>query len=85
MIFANVWEALEDNQEDVHDMILRSELMRSVTNEVERRGWSPVVTAEQLGEDGPEAVDALLSGDITRFSAHRLMSYCVSLGLRRPS
>jgi predicted XRE-type DNA-binding protein len=78
--FDNVWDALEETQEEAANMTLRSDLMMVVSEAV--AGWhlTQAQAAVRLGVTQPRLND-LLRGRINRFSLDALIGLARRAGL----
>lgn len=78
--FANVWQALEANEDDAINMSLRSDLMTSIERMVESWGVTQGEAAKRLGLTRPRLND-LLRGKISKFSLDALTTLATRAGL----
>lgn len=61
------------------ELALKSDLVRHITREIDRRGLTQKEAAELLGVNQPK-VSALKNGKLTDFAIERLMRFLVALG-----
>ena len=79
--YANVWHALEDDEEQAANMTMRSNAMIAITAAV--RGWDTTQAraARRLGITQPRLND-LLHGKINKFSLDTLLMLATRAGLK---
>jgi predicted XRE-type DNA-binding protein len=79
--FTNVWDALEDSQEDAANMTMRSNVMATLIEAV--RGWNmtQAQAARRLGITQPRLND-LLRAKINKFSLDTLVTLAMRAGLK---
>lgn len=77
--YANVWDALADNEEQAANLRARSELMQQIAAVVKDSGWTQVEAATRCGITQPRIND-LLRGRVSRFSIDSLVNIATGLG-----
>ncbi len=78
--FASVWDAIEDTPEEAENMKLRSGLMRSLKNYIERTGLNQTEAAKLFGVTQPRVSD-LMRGKINVFALDALVNMAAAAGL----
>jgi predicted XRE-type DNA-binding protein len=76
----NVWDALEDTQQDATNMKARSELMMAIRAVTDAWGQTQAQAAHRVGITQPRMND-LLQGKIDKFSLDALVVLADSVGL----
>lgn len=79
--YASVWDALADTPEEAANLKARSEIMRKISDIIEKNGWTQAEAAAHCGVTQPRIND-LLRGRITRFSLDALVNIATSIGFR---
>lgn len=83
--FDNVFDAVTDNKEEANELQIRADLMITIRDIVEAKGWKQSETVEALSLTQPRVSD-LLNGKIDKFSIDLLMTCLFRLGFRfKPS
>lgn len=78
--FASVWDAIEDTPEEAENMKLRSGLMRSLKDYIERAGLNQTEAAKLFGATQPRVSD-LMRGKINVFALDALVNMAAAAGL----
>lgn len=78
--FASVWDAIEDTPEEAENMKLRSGLMRSLKDYIERTGLNQTEAAKLFGVTQPRVSD-LMRGKINVFALDALVNMAAAAGL----
>jgi predicted XRE-type DNA-binding protein len=78
--FASVWDAIEDTSEEAENMKLRSGLMRSLKDYIERTGLNQTEAAKLFGVTQPRVSD-LMRGKINVFALDALVNMVAAAGL----
>ena len=78
--FASVWDAIEDAPEEAENMKLRSGLMRSLKDYIERTGLNQTEAAKLFGVTQPRVSD-LMRGKINVFALDALVNMAAAAGL----
>lgn len=85
LTYSNIFESITEDNSLAADLQFRSDLMMTLIDIIEHRGWKQSDIAEALGIPQPR-VSELLRGKISLFSSDRLIGYLAKLGYRlRPS
>jgi predicted XRE-type DNA-binding protein len=79
-VFASVWDAMEETQDEAAHMRLRSELAMAVRSTVEEWALTQAQAARRLGVTQPRLND-LLRGRLARFSLDALVGLAERSGL----
>ena len=79
--FKSVWDAIEDTPAQAANMKLRSFLMLSLKQHIEREGLSQGEAAKLFGVTQPRISD-LMRGKIDLFAIDTLVNMLASAGLR---
>jgi predicted XRE-type DNA-binding protein len=79
--YTSIWDALESDAGEAGNMKLRSELMRSIAEQVRSRNWTQAAAARHCCLTQPRMND-LLRGRISRFSLDALVNIAAALGLQ---
>jgi predicted XRE-type DNA-binding protein len=79
--FSNVWDALEDSQQDAANMRVRASVMIAIQKNVDRWRSSQADNAKRLGLTQPRLND-LLRGKIDKFSLDALVMIASAAGLK---
>ena len=80
-IYASVWDALADTQEQAANLRSRAELMQKIAARVKQHGWTQAEAANRCGVTQPRIND-LLRGRVSRFSLDALVNIATALGCR---
>lgn len=78
--FASVWDAIEDTPEEAENMKLRSSLMRSLKDYIERTDLNQTEAAKLFGVTQPRVSD-LMRGKINVFALDALVNMATAAGL----
>lgn len=78
--FANVWDAIEDTQEEAENMKLRSALMTALKQHITRVKMSQAEAARLFGVTQPRVSD-LMRGKINVFGLDALVNMAAAAGL----
>lgn len=78
--FSNVWDAIEDTQEEAENMKLRSTLMTALKQHITRVKMSQVEAARLFGVTQPRVSD-LMRGKINVFGLDALVNMAAAAGL----
>lgn len=78
--FASVWDAIEDTPEEAENMKLRSSLMRSLKDYIERTDLNQTEAAKLFGVTQPRVSD-LMRGKINVFALDALVNMAAAAGL----
>ena len=78
--FASVWDVIEDTPEEAENMKLRSGLMRSLKDHIERTGLNQTEAAKLFGVTQPRISD-LMRGKINVFALDALVNMAAAAGL----
>jgi predicted XRE-type DNA-binding protein len=85
LTYSNIFESITEDKSLAADLQFRSDLMMTLIDIIEHRGWKQSDIAEALDIPQPR-VSELLRGKISLFSSDRLIGYLAKLGYRlRPS
>ncbi len=85
LVFSNIFESITTDDALAADLQFRSDLIMTLIDLIEAKGWKQAETAEILGIPQPR-VSELMRGKISLFSSDRLIGYLARLGYRlRPS
>ena len=79
--FANVWDALEDNQVERESLKIKSYLMFLVTQYIKDNNLTQTKAAELMGVNQPRISD-LVRGKIDRFTIDMLINMLAQVGLK---
>lgn len=83
--YKNIFESITDDAQLAADLQFRSDLLMTLIDLIEAKGWKQVEIAQVLDIPQPR-VSELLRGKISLFSSDRLIGYLAKLGYRlRPS
>lgn len=77
--FHSVWEAIADTPEQAANLQTRADLMRQITNIIEKNDWKQTEAAVHCGITQPRMND-LLRGRLSRFSLDALVNIATALG-----
>jgi predicted XRE-type DNA-binding protein len=77
--FASVWDAIEDTPEAAENMKLRSSLMMSLQNHIQKKGLTQAQAAALFGVTQPRVSD-LVRGKINLFGIESLVSMATAAG-----
>ena len=80
-IYASVWDAIADTQEQAANLRSRAELMQKIAARVKQHGWTQAEAASHCGVTQPRMND-LLRGRVSRFSLDALVNIATALGCR---
>jgi predicted XRE-type DNA-binding protein len=80
-MYASVWDAIADTQEQAANLRARSELMQKIAARVKQHGWTQAEAASRCGVTQPRIND-LLRGRVSRFSLDALVNIATALGCR---
>jgi predicted XRE-type DNA-binding protein len=78
--FSNVWDAIEDTQEEAENMKLRSALMTALKQHITRVKMSQAEAAKLFGVTQPRVSD-LMRGKINVFGLDALVNMAAAAGL----
>lgn len=78
--FSNVWDAIEDTQEQAENMKLRSALMIALKQHITRVKMTQAEAAELFGVTQPRVSD-LMRGKINVFGLDALVNMATAAGL----
>jgi predicted XRE-type DNA-binding protein len=78
--FTSVWDAIEDTPEEAENMKLRSGLIRSLKDYIERTGLNQTEAAKLFGVTQPRVSD-LMRGKINVFGLDALVNMAAAAGL----
>lgn len=78
--FSNVWDAIEDTQEEAENMKLRSALMNALKQHITRVKMSQAEAAKLFGVTQPRISD-LMRGKINVFGLDALVNMAATAGL----
>ena len=78
--FSNVWDAIEDTQEQAENMKLRSALMTTLKQHIRQMKMSQAEVAKLFGVTQPRVSD-LMRGKINVFSLDALVNMAAAAGL----
>ena len=78
--YNDVWDALSDTPEEAENMKIRSNLMMTIGDHLEKFDGTQVAKAKKLGITQPRLND-LLKGRISKFSLDALVTIAVNTGL----
>ncbi len=78
--FDSVWDAIEDKQDEVENMRLRSALMMALEKHIRSEGWTQAEAARRLGVTQPRISD-LVRGKINLFGLDTLVNMASAAGL----
>jgi predicted XRE-type DNA-binding protein len=81
IIFASVWDAIEDTPEKAENMKLRSSLMIALKERLAGTGLSQAQIAKLFGVPQPRVSD-LMRGKINVFGLDALLNMATAAGLR---
>jgi predicted XRE-type DNA-binding protein len=85
LAYSNIFESITEDKALAADLQFRSDLMMTLIDIIEHKGWKQSEIAEALDIAQPR-VSELLRGKISLFSSDRLLGYLAKLGYRlRPS
>ncbi|MCZ8179178.1 MAG: helix-turn-helix transcriptional regulator [Rhizobium sp.] len=85
LAYRNIFESITEDQALAADLQFRSDLLMTLIDVIEHKGWNQGETAAALDIPQPR-VSELLRGKISLFSSDRLIGYLAKLGYRlRPS
>ena len=79
--FANVWDALEDNQVERESLKIKSYLMFLVSQYIKDNNLTQTKAAELMGVNQPRISD-LVCGKIDRFTIDMLINMLAQVGLK---
>jgi predicted XRE-type DNA-binding protein len=79
--FKNVWDAIEDSEEEATNMKIRSQLMSTLTKNLKLRKLSQAESAKLLGVTQPRISD-LSRGRVDLFSIDTLVNMLSKLGIQ---
>ena len=79
--FESVWDAISDTPEEAENMKLRSSLMVTLKDYIDREGLSQSQAAKVLGVTQPRVSD-LVRGKIQLFGLDSLVNMVTAAGLR---
>jgi predicted XRE-type DNA-binding protein len=79
--YSNIFESITDDASIAADLQFRSDLIMTLIDLIERKGWKQVEIAKVLDIPQPR-VSELLRGKISLFSSDRLIGYLAMLGVR---
>jgi predicted XRE-type DNA-binding protein len=83
--YSNIFESITDDASLAADLQFRSDLIMTLIDIIEAKGWKQAEIAKALDIPQPR-VSELLRGKISLFSSDRLIGYLARLGVRlRPS
>lgn len=83
--YTNIFESITEDSALAADLQFRSDVLMTLIDIFEDKGWKPTQIADVLGIAQPR-VSELLRGKISLFSSDRLIGYLAKLGYRlRPS
>jgi predicted XRE-type DNA-binding protein len=83
--FTNIFESITEDSALAADLQFRSDLLMTLIDIFDDKGWKQAEIAEALGIPQPR-VSELLRGKISLFSSDRLIGYLAKLGIRlKPS
>jgi predicted XRE-type DNA-binding protein len=83
--YSNIFESVTDDEKQAADLQFRSDLLMTLIDIFDERGWRQAEIAKALDIPQPR-VSELLRGKISLFSSDRLIGYLAALGFRlRPS
>jgi predicted XRE-type DNA-binding protein len=71
--FASVWDAIEPNPEEAHNMKMRSKLMIALSSYIKKSGMSQTKAGKHFQLSQPK-ICALMGGKINLFSLDKLVS-----------
>jgi len=77
--FNTVWDVFAESPAEAENMRMRSELVRQISNFVEKRKLTHVEAAELCGVNRPRMTD-LLNGKISKFSLDALVKIAANAG-----
>ena len=80
-MYASVWDAIADTQEQAANLRSRAELMQKIAVRVKQHGWTQAEAASRCGVTQPRIND-LLRGRVSRFSLDALVNIATALGCR---
>lgn len=78
--FSNVWDAIEDTQEEAENMKLRSALMTALKQHITRVKMSQAEAAKLFGVTQPRVSD-LMRGKVNVFGLDALVNMAAAAGL----
>ncbi|MGB6104047.1 MAG: XRE family transcriptional regulator [Pusillimonas sp.] len=78
--FSNIWDAIEDTQEEAENMKLRSALMTALKQHLTRVKMSQAEAAKLFGVTQPRVSD-LMRGKINVFGLDALVNMAAAAGL----
>ena len=78
--FSSVWDAIEDKPEDAENMKLRSMLMMTLKDHLDRAEMTQAQAAKLFGVTQPRISD-LMRGKINLFSLDALVNMATAAGL----
>ncbi|MDQ0422912.1 putative XRE-type DNA-binding protein [Peteryoungia aggregata LMG 23059] len=85
LAYRNIFESITEDQALAADLQFRSDLLMTLIDIIEHKGWNQGEAAAALDIPQPR-VSELLRGKISLFSSDRLIGYLAKLGYRlRPS
>ena len=79
--FNNIWDAIEDSQQQAASMRARSELLMSLTEVIREQGMTQADAAALFGVTQPRISD-LMRGKINLFSLDTLIDMAATAGMR---
>ena len=80
-VYSDVWDALSDTPEEAENMKIRSDLMMTISNHLEKVAGTQAAKAKKAGITQSRLND-LLKGRISKFSLDELVTIAVNAGLK---
>ena len=80
-MYASVWDAIADTQEQAANLRSRAELMQKIAARVKQHGRTQAEAASRCGVTQPRIND-LLRSRVSRFSLDALVNIATALGCR---
>jgi len=79
--FNNAFELLTDDENEIENYMLRSNMMNAIVDLIESKDWTQKEAAEHLDVTQPR-ISNLKNGKISKFSVDMLMGMLSKLGFR---